>query len=70
MYAVQTWMPRRSAAQRNNPLEQNHPKKFFLNSCRSDEDAWQQRFSLATDVIAFIRLIYLTTDQSDVPRGR
>jgi hypothetical protein len=38
-------------------------KKFLLNLLRRNIGA-RQRFSVAMDVIAFLRLIHLTTDQT------
>jgi hypothetical protein len=43
-------------------------RKFLLNWFGPDQDAWQ-RFSVATDVIAFLRLDHLTTDQNGVSQG-
>jgi hypothetical protein len=49
------------------PRLKSNPKKLLLNCFRHDGEALQD-FPLATDVLAFIRLIYLT-DQNDVISG-
>jgi hypothetical protein len=55
----------RSAAQSIAKILSNETgwKKFLLNLLRRNNGA-RQRFSVAMDVIAFLRLIHLTTDQT------
>jgi hypothetical protein len=59
----------RAAVQRGRIAEivshENDTKKFLLNKFWPREVA-SQRFSVAMDVIAFRRLIYLTADQNSV----
>lgn len=62
---LEEFAPALAAVQRNARIvsNRNDPKKFLLNFCEPDQVAWQ-RFSVATDVIAFLRLNHLTADQT------
>ena len=62
--------PKRCAAVQRGPIakivwNETGLKKFLLNLLRRNNGV-RQRFSVAMDVIAFRRLIHLTTDQNGV----
>jgi hypothetical protein len=62
-------MSQRNPSESKNRFERTSSGKFLPNGREPNQNAWQ-RFSLATDVIAFIRLNHLTADQTASLKGR